>query len=48
MTAVRRARPSDTSFIVALSVEAFSEFSDQAGSRALPLTRGRGVRDPGC
>jgi [ribosomal protein S18]-alanine N-acetyltransferase len=43
VTAVRRMRPSDASFVVALSAEAFSEYSNQAESRALPLTRGPGV-----
>ena len=43
MTAIRRAKSSDAAFIVALSVQAFSEYSDRAGHRAVPLTRGRGV-----
>jgi len=43
MTAIRRMRASDTSFVVALSAAAFSEYSDQVESRAVGLTRGRGV-----
>jgi ribosomal protein S18 acetylase RimI-like enzyme len=40
---IRRFKPSDESFIIALSVEAFSEFSERAGARAMSLAHGRGV-----
>jgi|SoiMethySBSTD1v2_1073268.scaffolds.fasta_scaffold16590_3 [ribosomal protein S18]-alanine N-acetyltransferase len=43
MTTVRRVRSSDGDFIVALSEQVFSEYSLQAGQRAIPLTQGRGV-----
>src|SRR5262245_52150384 len=43
MTTVRRARNSDSAFIVQLSEQVFSEYSLRAGQRALPLTQGRGV-----
>jgi ribosomal protein S18 acetylase RimI-like enzyme len=36
-------RSSDTSFVVELSAQAFSEYSDRAESRAVELACGRGV-----